>query len=142
MNLLAPVSSIMTKALYTCNPEDSLLEVKKVFDEHHIHHLPIVRFRKMVGLISRTDLLPFLVGARKTEKHNPDAIETEEAVLRKYKAEDIMTKGLAFLDPADRINVALDIFKLNKIHVLPIIENDELLGLISTQDIIKALAEE
>jgi len=46
------------------------------------------------------------------------------------------------LDPNDRINVALEIFMVNRFHAIPVVENDELIGILTTYDIIKALATE
>jgi acetoin utilization protein AcuB len=56
MNAFAPISTIMSSDLVTVNPEDNLLIVKKLFESHTFHHLPVVRFRKIVGIISKTDL--------------------------------------------------------------------------------------
>ncbi len=139
MNLLAPVSSIMTKKLITVNPEDKLIEVKRLFDEHKIHHLPVVRFTKIVGIISKTDLLYFLKGLGRDESGEA---YLNEVRLSNYTAEEIMTSGMAKLEPEDRINVALEVFKINMFHALPVVKNDELVGILTTYDIIKTLANE
>ena len=52
------------------------------------------------------------------------------------KAEDIMTKYPLSLDPDDTIGLAADIFLANKFHALPIVEDDELLGLVTTHDLL------
>jgi acetoin utilization protein AcuB len=51
-----------------------------------------------------------------------------------------MTKGLATLSPDDRIDIAIEVFRENILHAIPVVENDELVGLITTHDIIEALA--
>lgn len=136
MNILAPVKSIMTTELITVNPEDKLLAVKEIFEKHKIHHLPVVRYRTMVGLISKTDFLHFLRGFQ----HTPEDALVNEARLRAYTAESIMTKGLAKVLPDDRINVALMVFLENRFHALPVVnEENELVGIITTFDIIKQL---
>ena len=65
MNTLAPVSSIMSTELITVNPKDPLIDVKNIFDQNNIHHVPVVRFKKIVGIVSKTDLMYFLKGIRK-----------------------------------------------------------------------------
>lgn len=137
MNLLTPVSELMTKGLITVNPEDKLMTVKKIFDEHRIHHIPVVRFRKIVGIISKTDLLYFLKGMGNVR--HPDAMN--EGRLLITRAQEIMTTGLGKLEPTDRINVALEVFRENILHALPVVENDELVGILTTHDIIVALAD-
>lgn len=137
MNILAPVSTIMTKDLLTVNPKDNLKVVKEIFEQNRLHHIPVVRHKKIVGLISKTDLLYFLKGA------NPEKEKVRnEKLLEKFCAEDIMTTGLAKLESDDRINVALEVFKENLFHAIPIVDEEELCGIVTTYDVIKALSEE
>lgn len=137
MNILAPVSTIMTKDLLTVNPKDNLKVVKEIFEQNRLHHIPVVRHKKIVGLISKTDLLYFLKGA------NPEKEKVRnERLLEKFCAEDIMTTGLAKLESDDRINVALEVFKENLFHAIPIVDGEELCGIVTTYDVIKALSEE
>lgn len=137
MNILAPVSTIMTRDLITVNPKDSLKVVKEIFDSKRLHHIPVVRYKKIVGIISKSDVLYFLKGA------NPEKEKTRnEKLLEKYTADEIMTTGMAKLESDDRINVALEVFKENLFHAIPVVDNDELTGIVTTYDIIKALSED
>jgi len=137
MNILAPVSTIMTKDLITVNPKDSLKVVKEIFDSKRLHHIPVVRYKKIVGIISKSDVLYFMKGA------NPEKEKSRnEKLLEKYTAEEIMTTGMAKLESDDRINVALEVFKENLFHAIPVVDNDELCGIVTTYDIIKALSED
>lgn len=128
----------MTTHLITVNPEDNLLKVKELFDKHHIHHLPVVRFREIVGIISKTDFTHFTGGLSHHERH----LEWNESRLEKAKAEDIMTRGLGKVEPDDRINVVLEVFTKNLFHALPVVENGELVGMVTTFDVIRALSED
>ena len=62
--------------------------------------------------------------------------------MEEYKVEDIMTKGIASLESTDRINVALQVFSENLFHAIPVVDDGELVGMLTTFDIIKALLEE
>jgi len=135
MNVFVPVSTLMVTDLVTINPETSLRKVKEIFEEHSFHHLPVVNFRKIVGMVSRTDFDRFVGGLKKANEATTDLLE-------KTRAEEIMTKGLGKLEPDDRINVALEIFSKNWFHALPVVKDDELVGIITTQDIIRALLNE
>jgi len=139
MNVLAPIKTIMSTHLLTVNPEDKMSRIQEIFDQHHFHHLPVVRFREIVGMVSKTDFLHFIRGFN----HNEEDRFVNEARLRAYTAQDIMTSGLAKLSPNDRINVALEIFLVNRFHAIPIVaEDNELVGIVTTYDIIKGLAQE
>lgn len=137
MDVLAPISQIMSKELITVNEKDKLAVVKEIFDTHNIHHIPVVRFRTIVGIISKTDYLFFVRGFTQNEEDK----FVNESRLKAYTADEIMTTGMAKVEPADRINVALEIFKINRFHAIPVVEDEELVGIITTHDIIRALAE-
>lgn len=138
MNTFAPVSSLMTTKLVTVNPEDSLLVVKKIFDEHSFHHLPVVRFKTLVGIISKTDFTHFMGGMSEASEDR----FVNESKMGNTHAEAIMTTGLGKLEPDDRINVALEVFSRNWFHALPVIDNGDLVGIITTQDVIRAILDE
>jgi len=124
----------MSTDLVTVNPEANLREVKEIFDTHTFHHLPVVHFRKIVGIVSRTDMDRFVGGLKKGNGASE--------LLETTRVEEIMTKGLGKLEPDDRINVALEIFSKNWFHALPVVQNDELVGIVTTQDIIRTLLNE
>lgn len=138
MNILAPLSSIMTTDLITVVASDKLEKIKHIFDTNKIHHLPVVDGKVLVGIISKLDMLYFLKGM--ANKEEEDLLN--EARLQHYKAEDIMTSGIAKLEPGDRIAVALEVFKENLFHAIPIVDNNELKGIVTTYDIIKTLADQ
>ena len=135
MNVLAPIKTIMSTDLITVNPGDKLTAVKEVFDTYNIHHIPVVRFREIVGLISKTDFKYFLRGFSRNEEDR----FINYARLRAYTAEDIMTTGLAKLSPEERINVALEVFMTNRFHAIPVVDEGNLVGIVTTFDIMKEL---
>lgn len=138
MDFTAPISSFMTRKLVTVVPSDRMTVVKEIFDTQRIHHIPVVRYTTLVGLISKTDFMHFVRGV---EASPYDAL-VEKSRLHNYTVEDIMTKGIATLESTERINVALQLFSENLFHAIPIVDNEELVGMLTTFDIIRALVEE
>ncbi|NJN33230.1 MAG: CBS domain-containing protein [Saprospiraceae bacterium] len=138
MNVFAPVSSIMTTDLIALNPDDSLLMVKEIFDKNNIHHIPIVRHRALLGLISKHDFEHFQIGM---SAYDEDRF-LNQTILKNHKVKEIMVEKLAKLEPNDHINVALDVFLLNRFHALPVVDDGVLVGILTTHDIIKALVAE
>jgi CBS domain-containing protein len=49
----------------------------------------------------------------------------------------IMTTEVITARPEDNLSVAIDIFKQNKVHHLPIVEGNTLVGIITTYDLFK-----
>ncbi|GLR17192.1 CBS domain-containing protein [Portibacter lacus] len=138
MNLLAPVSSIMAKNLITISPEDSIKKVENLFKQHAIHHLPVELDGKFVGIVSKSDYLYFKRG------FNEINIEDKWDLfrLKSHNVKEIMTKKIAIMAPDEKINVAIEIFKENLFHAIPIVEKERLVGIVTTMDIIKHLSED
>ena len=138
MNLLAPISSIMSKDLVTVHPEDTMKRVEELFRRHNIHHLPVIEEGKLIGMVSKSDYLFFKRGFndQSTDK-NLDMFR-----LKVWKVSDVMTTKLAKMEPEDRINVALDVFEKNIFHAIPIVKDDKIVGIVSSLDIIRHLAED
>ena len=68
-----PVSALMTRAVVTCSPDDSVAHVARVMTEQHVRHLPVRdRSDHLVGIISIGDVL----------KHRIDETQFEATVLR------------------------------------------------------------
>lgn len=64
-----PLKSIMKTNLITGHPLDFVEEIAALFYEHHISCLPILQDKKLVGIITETDLLHTLV--QLTGAHKP-----------------------------------------------------------------------
>jgi acetoin utilization protein AcuB len=136
MNLLAPVQTIMSKDLITIHVDDTLKTVEDLFLKHKIHHLPVVEANHLIGIVSKSDYLFFKRGFNDRKEDN----RVDLLRLKTHKVSEIMTRGVATLEPDQKINVALEIFKENIFHAIPIIEDDRLVGMLTTYDIIKNLA--
>lgn len=136
MNLSLPVTSIMSQNLITIEGRDPVGKAKAIFDNHNIHHLPVIGCKTIKGILSKVDLNHFLKGSVRGD-HNG---MLEESRLRSWKVEEIMTKEVQTLSSENSIGDALDIFKLNQIHCLPILENNVLVGILTPHDFILSLA--
>jgi len=138
MNLLERVNTIMTKDLITLQRYESLIKVERIFKDNAIHHIPIIENDVLVGMVSKSDYLFFKRGFQNTESNE----RTDQLRLKTHIVNDIMTRGLATLDSDDRINVALEIFKENLFHAIPIVDDKKLVGIVTTYDVIKHLADD
>ena len=68
------VSELMTKAVITCCPSDSLSQIMKVMTERRIRHLPVLDGQSLVGIVTIGDVLKFRL----------EETQMEAAVLRDY----------------------------------------------------------
>ena len=123
-----PVSEIMTKEVIALHTEDTLKLVDKTFDKYGFHHIPITDIhRKIVGIISKEDIIR-LISVRR---------EFTDKEFGKIKTKDFMSTHVVTITPDDSIGLAADIFLANKFHALPVVEDEKLVGIITTHDLIK-----
>ncbi|HHB79095.1 MAG TPA: CBS domain-containing protein [Saprospiraceae bacterium] len=127
MNPNIPVSEVMTKNVISIHVEDSFNIVSKTFENHSFHHIPILDRGKLVGILSKEDILRLL--SVRTEYSD------KEFMLIKVK--DFMSNKVTSIRPDDSVGLAADIFMTNDIHALPVVDNDELVGIVTTHDLIK-----
>ncbi len=122
-----PLSDLMTGDLICLQPEDGLEKVDDIFDNYTIHHIPVVdEEQKLVGILSRIDFL----------KANHLFSLFNESLYHELTVADIMTEGVTTAGPGDTIALALGIFQQNLIRALPIVEDEKLVGLVTTYDIL------
>lgn len=138
MNLLSPISTIMTKDLMTLKPTDSIADAAAIFDKHKVHHIPVTYDDELMGIVSMTDYLFF----RRGFLDNRDDQKIEDIRMNNYEVSHIMTKGIATMESTDKINIALEIFKENILHAIPIVDDGRLVGIVTTHDIIAHLAKD
>ncbi len=133
MNIQTPLSKIMTTRIITVSAEDTVTKVKTIFEENNFHHLPVTNAAdELLGIISREDFL-------KLSYHlslNTGGKTFTEKWYSSTKAEEVMTKYPVSLDPEDTVGLAADIFLANKFHALPVVENNQLVGIVTTHDIL------
>jgi len=135
LDISARVDTIMSKDLITLHPGESLNAVKAIFANHNIHHIPIKKGEKMVGIVTKTDLNYY----ERHYDHLPYGEMLERGQLDIYKLEDVMTKGLATLSPDAPISEALELLKENVFHAIPIEEDGRLVGIVTPHDVICAI---
>ena len=58
------VESYMTEDIVTFGEDDSLIDIADCFMKHHFRRVPIVRDGKAVGIISRPDVVRFILSLR------------------------------------------------------------------------------
>lgn len=134
MNPDKAIRDIMTTKLVTVTPDRPAKAIQEIFGKNDFHHIPVVeKGERLIGIISKEDLFKVV---SVLSLQNPGNNHTERE-LNRLNAADIMTKYPISLDPDDTIGLAADIFLANKFHALPIVEDDKLVGLITTHDLLK-----
>lgn len=135
MKPTVPVSNIMTKNLVKLNLDDSLTKAESLFKKHKIRHIPVVEGKKIVGILSYTDLLRISFA----DATDDDGTEVETTIYDMFSIEQVMTSQIVSLDVDDYIKDAAEIFTKAEFHALPVLKNESLVGIVTTTDVIKYL---
>jgi CBS domain-containing protein len=133
-----PVSTIMTKNVVKLNVSDNLTKAETLFKKHHIRHIPVVKENTIIGMLSYTDLLRISFADEVDDEENSIDI----TVYNMFSVEQVMTKNLTTIVPATTIKEAAEILSKNEFHALPVLENDTLVGIVTTTDLIKYLIDQ
>jgi acetoin utilization protein AcuB len=129
------VSEIMTRTLITIEPNTILDAVNELFVQHDFHHLPVVENGKFVGILSRTDI--DRVSSNIDLFHTKANKLANDKIFRSLVASEVMSAKAVVLAPNDFLSYAATLFAENKYHALPVVEDDKLVGLVTTFDLIE-----
>lgn len=133
-----PVSAIMTKNIIAVNRTDDLETAEKLFKQHHIRHIPVVSGDVIIGMLSYTDLLRISFADAVTE----DETEVDTVVYNMFTIDQVMTKNVVTVDSETTIKEVAEIITKNEFHALPIVDNGQLVGIVTSTDLINYLLEQ
>ena len=132
-----PISHIMTKTVVTVNQNDDLRKVVEKLKSNSIRHIPVVNGKEVVGIISRTDVNRLTFGALFDGQEVVD-----EAILDMLTIPQVMTSKPKTLSSDTIIKDLASTFVKEEFHALPVVDNGELKGIVTTTDVIKYFLEQ
>lgn len=133
-----PVSMIMTKDLITLQHDDDLVTAERLFKKHNIRHIPVVKGRQIVGMLSYSDLLRISF-ADAIDDHE---VEVDTIVYNMFTIEQVMAKSLVKVSPYATIKDVAELLASKEFHALPVEDNNELVGIVTTTDLINYLLDQ
>ncbi|GAB4487091.1 MAG: CBS domain-containing protein [Thermodesulfovibrionales bacterium] len=125
------VSDWMTLTVHTVGPDDSCGNAVRMMRESRIHHAPVIADGRIRGILSYNDL----------REHFParaDVFEMND-LLEKTKVKAVMKKTVVTTTRDMPIEEAAMIMYDRRIGCLPVMQDQQLVGIISDRDIFRAL---
>jgi len=150
------VKDFMNKNVIYFKPNDSVFEVAKVFSEKNISGAPVVENKKVIGVISESDIVNFMSSklGKKQDVVSPSMtfmlfsfledyskLKTEIGRISKTKVRDVMSKKIVSISSDANLFEAASLMEKKDINRLPVIDSGKLVGIIARADLIKALIE-
>ncbi|MEK4700779.1 acetoin utilization AcuB family protein [Solibacillus sp. FSL R7-0668] len=122
------VEEIMNRELHTLMPENSVRDAVRLMREKNIRHVPIINSeKKVVGIITDHDIKKALPSCLREE---PNSTIYDAAIG------EVMTKNPLVGHPLDFVEEVALTFYESKISCLPIVSANELIGIVTTTDLL------
>ncbi len=133
------ISTLMHPRVVSTTPTSAIFEIVSIFRHHHIRHVPVVADGKLIGILSDRDVRRAIGWAHIRDMQ-------AEAQSRVFESpvfvENIMQRDVRTVAPGDTVRVALSRMLESRIHSLPVVQSDLLVGIVTQTDFLNAVARE
>lgn len=151
------VKDIMTKDVITFKPDDTLHRALMVFTKRRISGAPVVEGDELIGLITELDIIKvldiymprihftsvphfFLVLAGLKSKSKTTELKKKIMAASKLRVDSFMTKKPVIIGKDADIMEAARLIDTYKVNRIPVIDENRLVGILTRNDIIRAVA--
>ena len=146
------VQEIMSSPAITVQPETTIQEVARIMGEHHISGVPVVDADgRLLGTVTEVNLI-----ARNAPLKQPRYLAVLSAVIPvglddyyEYKqqlrqalatnARQLMNSDVRTVEPSTTVEEALEIMLHPENTMLPVLENDRLVGVVTRTDLVRLI---
>lgn len=142
------VRDVMVAPVITVEPSTTVQEVAKLFLEKHISAVPVLDGNaRLVGIVSEGDLLHRVEAG--TERHRSwwlraliesDTLAAEYVKSHGRKVSDVMTRDVVTTSPQAPLHEVAALMERNAVRRLPVLENGQLVGIVSRANLLQAVA--
>ena len=130
------VRDYMTTELVTVQETDTLLDATMFFVRSTFRHLPVVRGRQLVGVITERDVkqyAPSVLSGISAEDYN--------SIMETTPISRVMARSPITVRPEQSVLEAAKLLYAKRLGCLPVVRDSELVGIITTTDMLKVLAQ-
>ena len=113
----------ITKSVKTISPEDTVKEAASVMSRHNIGSLVVVNSKKkVVGIVTERDII--------------EKVNAKDKLASRVRIDDIMTPKVITIDANALLDDAVYLMVKHRIKKLPVLEDNELIGIVTSTDIV------
>ena len=114
--------SLMSKPVISMDSDGNVASAAQIMVRHNIGSVVVVEGKKPVGIITERDI-------------TKQVIKGEEVL--KGPVKNVMTKSLVTAPPSMPIQQAFELMLVSKIRRLPIVENNNIVGIVTEKDLMR-----
>ncbi|MGO2637644.1 MAG: CBS and ACT domain-containing protein [Enterococcus viikkiensis] len=127
------VRDFMTDELVTVSPKTKIFDAVDLMKKYDIHRLPVLENEQLVGLITEGTIQEAL-----PSKATSLSVHEVNYLLNKTVVADVMITEVKTISPDAQLEDGIFLMRKNKINVLPVLEGEKLVGIITNNDIFDA----
>ena len=130
------VKDFMTRKVVYISPNTTIAHAADMMREQKLHRLPVIENDQLVGLVTEGT-----IAEASPSKATSLSIYEMNYLLNKTKVGDVMIRDVVTISQFASLEDATYLMLKNKIGILPVVDNDQLYGVITDSDIFKAFLE-
>jgi CBS domain-containing protein len=128
MRLVRDILQSKGHDVWSIRPEAFVFDAVKMMSERSVGALLVMEGDKMVGIITERDYARKVILAGKSSKQT--------------QVKDIMTQRVLWVAPERTIEECMALMTDKKVRHLPVVENTQVVGIVSIGDLVKAIIAE
>jgi CBS domain-containing protein len=125
--LRGTVSDYMTRDVTVASPTDTIQKIYTMIMESGFSAFPVVKKKRIAGLISRRDLI------RTRRMQSVIASHAHTTI------EEVMSKDVVTIGPDETVSSAAELLVKHDVSRLPVIDGDRIVGIVDRHDILTGL---
>lgn len=130
------VKDFMTCKVVYISPDTTIAHAADMMREQKLHRLPVIENDQLVGLVTEGT-----IAEASPSKATSLSIYEMNYLLNKTKVGDVMIRDVVTISQFASLEDATYLMLKNKIGILPVVDNEQLYGVITDRDIFKAFLE-
>jgi acetoin utilization protein AcuB len=127
------VKDFMTRKVVYISPDTTIAHAADLMREQDLHRLPVIENDKLVGLVTEGT-----IAEASPSKATSLSIYEMNYLLNKTKVKDVMIKDVISVSAYASLEDATYLMYKNKVGILPVVDNEQLYGVITDRDIFAA----
>lgn len=130
------VKDFMTRKVVYISPDTTIAHAADIMRDQKLHRLPVIENDKLVGLVTEGT-----IAEASPSKATSLSIYEMNYLLNKTKVKDVMIHDVVTISKYASLEDATYLMLKNKIGILPVVDNEQVYGVITDRDIFKAFLE-
>jgi CBS domain-containing protein len=128
------VREIMSPDVTVVDRNDNVLSIENIMNTKHLRHLPVVEDGDIVGIVSQRDIFKAAMSSAMGFGE-----KAQQGFLHSVSVKAIMVHPVVTVSPDTTVDAAIDLMLQKGIGCLPVVENGQLVGVITKTDLLRRL---